>query len=210
MIMRLSRPTVTVVILVVIVAALISLAYPLVPVSQASTETFYNTSTYTENHSTTLVGTLVATIQIPYSTATALVYTAYPLCDPASLACPGPPILVVTTISGNSVYLYQTASTSQWAETYTTENSVLTVHTNTQEIPIYSAQGLSSAQFVQLTIATVIVGLIVFLLTHKTTETQRKQQSYRPVKDACRRCGAEYLSPTSAFCFKCGAPRDSF
>jgi len=208
-IMRLSRPVVTGILLVVMVAGLGSLAYPIVPVPLASTETIPGASTYTEYYSTTLLGTLVTTLQAPYSTATAWFITAYPLCDPASMACPGPPLGVVTTISGNSVWFYQVASTSQWSETFTTEYSALTTHTTIQNVPIYSAQGLSSAQFVQLVIALILAGLLGLLITHKRSETLLAEEPERSEKDRCANCGADYLWSDSKYCLKCGAPRDS-
>jgi hypothetical protein len=207
--MRLSRPMVTGILLVVIVAGLGSLAYPIVPVPLVSTETIPRTNTYTEYYSTTLLGTLVTTIPVPYSTATAWYITAYPLCDPASMACPGPPLAVVTTISGNSVWFYQVVSTSQWSETFTTEYSALTAHTTIQNVPIYSAQGLSSAQFVQLVIAIILAGILGLLITHKPSETLREEQTQRSGKYTCAKCGADYLWSNSKFCLKCGAPRDS-
>ena len=175
-IMRLSRTIVTSILLVVIVAVLGSLAYPIVPVSLVSTETIPGASTYTEYYSTTLLGTLVTTIQAPYSTATAWFLTAYPLCDPASMACPGPPLAVVTTISGNSVWSYQVASTSQWSEAFTTEYFAQSAHTSIQNVPIYSAQGLSSAQFVQLVFAIILVGILGLLITHEPSKTLRDEK----------------------------------
>jgi hypothetical protein len=207
-IMRLTRTIVTSILLVVIVAGLGSLAYPIVPVPLVSTETISGASTYTEYYSTTLLGTLVTTVQVPYSTATAWVLTAYPLCDPASMACPGPPLAVVTTISGNSVWFYQVASTSQWSETFSAEYSVQSAHTTIQNVPIYSAEGLSSAQFVQLVIAIILVGILGLLLTHEPSKTLREEKP-RSGKYRCAKCGADYLWSDSKFCLRCGAPRDS-
>jgi len=204
--MRLSQSAVTFIILLVIVAALGSLAYPLVPVSLVSTETIPYTSSYTESSSSTVLVTSPATIQVPYSTFTAWVYTAYPLCDPASNACPGPPVPVVTTFSENSIWIFQVASTNQWSVTYTTEYSSLTAYTSIENVPIYAAQGLTGAQFTQLVIAVITVGLLILLLTNKPTRPHKNEKD-RALRSRCNKCGAEYLSSSSAYCANCGAPR---
>jgi ribosomal protein L37E len=205
--MRLSQTAVTCIILLVIVAALGSLAYPVVPVSIVSTETIPYSATYIESSSITLLGTSAETIQAPYSTFTAWVYTAYPLCDPASMACPGPPVPVVTTYSHNSIWFYKVASSSLSLGTYATEYYTLTSHTTFENVAIYSAQGLTGAQFAQLAVIAVITaGLLLLFLIRRTTRPLGKDRS---VKSRCKKCGAEYLSPTSAYCYKCGAPRSS-
>ena len=203
--MRLSQFAITCIILIVIVAAVGSLAYP-VPVSMVSTETIPYTSSYTQSSSITLLGTTAATIQVPYSTFTAWVYTAYPLCDPASMACPGPPVPIVTTFSQNSVWYYQVASTSLSSATYTTRYSSLTAYTTIENVPIYSAQGLTSAQFALLVIVVITVGLLGLLLANRPTGLF-KIGRVRSVKNRCNKCGSEYLSPNSAYCHRCGAPR---
>lgn len=206
--MRLSQFAVTCIILIVMGAAVGSLAYP-VPVSLVNSVTIPYTGSYTESSSITLLGTSAATIQVPYSTFTAWVYTAYPLCDPASMACPGPPVPIVTTFSQNSVWFYQVALTSFSSATYTTEYSSLTAYTTIEDVPIYSAQGLTGTQFALLVIVAITIGLLGLLLTNRRTGPfeNGKANHTRSAKNRCNKCGAEYLSPTSAYCHKCGAPR---
>ena len=203
--MRLSQFAVTCIILIVVFVVVASFAYP-IPVSQVGTETIPYVDSYTESSSITLMGTSAVTIQVPYSTFTAWVYTAYPLCDPASMACPGPPVPIVTTFSQNSVWLYQVASTSLSSATYTTEYSSLTAYTTTENVPVYSVQGLTSVQFALLVIAVIAVGVLGLLLINKQTRPF-KSGTTQSVRNKCSKCGTEYLSPTSAYCHKCGAPR---
>lgn len=153
-----SRLMVTGVIILVVVVGLSSLVYPSVRVPVYRTEVFSNTSSYA------YLETMFTVLVVPYSTAMITLVSYYyqpgnfPWCDPASSACNyGIPnayaTYSTTTYSQFSTSFYQLSSTTR-----STFTSRLT-NTNYENIPLYSALGLSSPQFFILTALILLISI---------------------------------------------------
>ncbi|HKM78389.1 MAG TPA: hypothetical protein VJZ03_04885 [Candidatus Bathyarchaeia archaeon] len=154
------RTLVTGLIILVVIVGLGSLAYPSAQVPVYRTEAFTNTSSYT------YLETLFTVLLVPYSTAMTTLVSYYyqpgnfPGCDPASSACNyGIPNAYVTY----STSTYSQFSTSFYQLSLTTRSiftSKLT-DTNYQNIPLYSAAGLSNSQFIILTALILLIAIAV-------------------------------------------------
>lgn len=206
-IMPLSKTIVSGVIVLAVVISLSSLAYPSVSVPTFSTETLANASTYISSYTSNYQNPTPTTALVPYSTATSWYFTAYFLCDPASMACPGPPVTTTTTFSEWSTSFYQVTVTSQWSETFTTKYSVSSTHTAFQNVPAYSAIGISDPEFVLLAILIIAAGILGLRVTAKRGVGRPRQAELGQfTKNTCVKCGAD-LVPNSKFCGKCGSPQ---
>ena len=205
--MQLSKTVFTAIIVLVVAFSLGSLAYPSIAVPVYSTQTLVSNSTVTNVQTSVYTQTVVTSVFVPYLTATVSYYTAYFLCDPASMACPGPPIFTTTTYSESSPSLYPIVVTSQVSQTYTTPFSTLSTQTGSQNIAAYSALGVSGLQFsVLAALVIIVVAIALFLVLKRNPRILSKAASASTPPSTCMKCGAE-LEPDAKFCENCGAPR---
>lgn len=153
-----AKPFVVGIIILLAVIGICSLAYMMYPSVQVPV---YQTGTTLNTSSYVYPVTVFTAVQVPYSTAMVTLISYYyqpgnfPGCDPASSACMyGIPNAYVTysttTYSQLSTSYFQVSSTV--SSTFT--NRV--VNTNFQNIPMYSALGMNTSQFIFLTALVVI------------------------------------------------------
>ncbi len=176
-----QRTLVTGLIILVVIVGLGSLAYPAVLMPVYHTEAFSSTNSYV------YLETMFTVLLVPYSTAMTTLVSYYyqpgnfPGCDPASSACNyGIPNAYVrystTTYSQFSTSFYQLSSTTRSIFTGKLTN------TNYQNIPLYSAIGLSNSQFVILTILVLLlsIAVIVWILHLSKRAPQPMKGSNQP------------------------------
>jgi hypothetical protein len=198
---------VSVVVIVAVVIAILSLSYPSIVVSNISTQQIPNFATYTAQYATGYPQMSASTILAGYSTMTAW-YPGNPICDPASNACTPYPIPTATFVYAQSAtYVYQVTINSEATSTYTSEFTGFSTQTYSQTIPPYAAAGLSELEFGLL--ALLIVGAVgaamLFLFVRGTASGSNVAKADLSSKTVryCQQCGAENQK-ADRFCGKCG------
>ena len=185
--------------------ALISISYPSVVVSSASTQQLPGFETYTSQYQVGYTQVMMSTTLAGYSTAIAW-YPGNPICDPASNACTPYPVPTATFVYPQSAtYMYQVTVTSQTTREFTSEFTVFSAHTSYQNIPPYAAVGITEFQYGIVALAIVAVVILSLLLTfaRKSPLPQTGSLGYDKAVKFCQHCGT--ANPDVAkFCTKCG------
>lgn len=181
-----------------------SLALPFFSVQTFSTSTLVNSSTFTSVQTNVNTQTTATTILVPYSTFTSSYYTAYFLCDPAAMGCPGPPAFTTTTYLESSPSFYPVVQATQVSATLLTLSTTTSTLTSSQNVPAYSIFGLSDGEFAIIagSIIAILAIALVLAIRRSPTISGSKQESI--VGTHCDKCGAE-LNPGAKFCGNCGA-----
>jgi len=191
------------------IIALVSLAYPSINVSTASTHTLPTfmiyTSGYTEGYPQ-----LSSTFVLAYSFVSTEWYPGNGLCDPASMACtPQPMPTATTTFTQWSAYFYQVTVYSQISTTYTNQSVVVSTETSYQPVAPYAIAGLNEFQYglsAMLIVAAIIVLIMIFYakgnVRTRPTILTPVVESMKP-RSYCTQCGTENLA-SSETCIKCG------
>jgi len=193
------------IVLVALAVALLSLSYPSVSISTVTVQPETNVGTYTSQYVMGYQQLSESTYQTGYLTLTAW-YPGDPICDPASNACtpyPTPTATVVYPQSTTNIYVV-TQNTDTTA-TYTSEYTAFSTQTAFQNVPPYAAAGLTGYQFGVAALMIVAVVAITILLTATKRSAmipEKKSGAARTVR-FCQQCGAESLS-MDKFCSKCG------
>jgi hypothetical protein len=194
------------VVLVALIVALLSLSYPSVAISTVSIQPATNLATYTSQYLIGQQQMSASTYQTGYSTFTAW-FPGDPICDPASNACTPYPTPTATTIYPQSTTdIYVVTQQSATTTTYTSEYTAISVQTSFQNVPPYAAAGLTKFQFGTAAMAIVTVVAITLLLTATRQPAiipGKKSGTVRSIM-FCQQCGAE-SSSADKFCSKCGA-----
>lgn len=193
------------IVLVALAVALLSLSYPSVAISTISVQPETNVGTYTSQYVIGYQQLSASTYQTGYLTLTAW-YPGDPICDPASNACtpyPTPTATVVYPQSATNIYVV-TQNTATTA-TYTSEYTAFSTQTSFQNVPPYAAAGLTQYQFgiAALTIVAVVAITILLTATKRSAMIPEKKLATARTVRFCQQCGAESLS-TDKFCSKCG------
>jgi len=199
-----------VVVVLVTVVVLVSLAYPSITVSSATTQTFPTFVTLTNGY-TTGYPQSSSTIVLAESYVSTEWYPGNGLCDPASMACTPQPIPTVTiTYTQWSTYFYQVTVYSQLSTTYTSESAAVSTQTSYQTVAPYAAAGISEFQYglAAMLIFAAVVATILFFYG-KESARGRMENPERAVRSAsatkyCTQCGTENPQ-AGAVCGKCGA-----
>jgi len=203
----LSKVMISVVVIVAVVIAILSLTYPSIVVSNISTQPIPNFATYTAQYATGYPQISASTILAGYSTTTAW-YPGNPICDPASNACTPYPMPTATFVYAQSAtYNYQVTINSEATSTYTSEFNGFSTQTYYQTLPPYAAAGLSELEFglVALLIVGAVGAAMLFLYARGTASRSNVAKAELPSKPVryCQQCGAENRK-TDKFCDKCG------
>lgn len=202
--MQPSKILTGVIIVLATVIGLSSLALPLFSVQTLSTSTHVNSSTLTSVQMNVNTQTTVTTILIPYSTFTSSYYTAYFLCDPAAMGCPGPPVSATTTYLESSPSVYPALQTTLVSAILLTLSTTTSTLTNSQNIPAYSILGLTDGKFATLagSVIAILATILVFVMKRGQPISESKPES--TIGTHCEKCEAE-LNPGAKFCGNCGA-----
>ncbi len=197
----------TVVVIVAVIIAILSITYPSIVVSNVSTQPIPNFATYTAQYATGYPQMWPSTILAGDSTTTAW-YPGNPICDPTSNACTPYPTPTATFVSAQSAtYSYQVTITSDATSTYTSEFTGFSTQTYYQTIPPYAAAGLSELEFglVALVIVASVGAAMLFLFVRGTATRSSVAGAELPSKTVryCQQCGTENRN-TDKFCDKCG------
>ena len=205
--MSLSKMVVSVVMIVAVVIAILSLSYPSIVVSNISAQQIPNFATYTTQYVTGYPQMSASTILAGYSTTTAW-YPGNPICDPASNACTPYPMPTATFVYAQSAtYNYQVTKNSEATSTYTSEFAGFSTQTYYQTVPPYAAAGLSELEFglLALLIVGVVGAAMLYLYARGTASRSNFAKAELPPKTVryCQQCGAENRK-TDKFCDKCG------
>lgn len=192
---------VAVALLMVAIASLGSLSYPLFTIPLFRTDTVASTSTSNSAYWSTISTTIAN--WVPYSTSTGQSISYNLVCDPASMECtPTATYYITQTLSEYQAHtqISQVTTTTQWVSTEQFEST----HTDYGKIPAYAAMGMSDSQF--LILAAIVIFLVALGVIGTFLKTQRVKKSHQ-VKSRghifCVDCGAQ-LPSGSRFCGKCG------
>jgi uncharacterized protein (UPF0333 family) len=202
--LSLSKIVVSVVVIVAVVVAVLSLSYPLIVVSNVSTQPVPNFATYTAQYVTEYPQMSVSTALAGSSTVTAW-YPGNPICDPTSNACTPYPTPTATFVYAQSAtYSYQVTVSSEAASTYTSEYTGFSTQTYSQTVPPYAAAGLSELEFGLLVLLIVgALGIGLLFLFVRGSRVPKAELASKAVR-YCQACGAENRKADS-FCDKCGS-----
>ena len=198
---------VSVVVIVAVVIAILSLTYPSIIVSNITTQPIPNFATYTSQYVSGYPQMSASTLLAGYSTTTAW-YLGNPICDPTSNACTPYPTPTATYVYAQSAtYSYQVTINSEATSTYTSEFTGFSAQTYYQTIPPYAAAGISELEFGLLVLLTVgaIGGAVLFLFVRgdaSGSNVARAESTSKTVR-YCPQCGAENRKG-DRFCDKCG------
>ena len=138
-----------------------------------------------------------------YSTLTAW-YPGNPICDPVSNACTPYPTPTATFVYPQSMtYMYQVTFSSEATLVSTSKFTLFSTQTSYQNIPPYTAVGLTEFQYGIVVLVVVAVVALSLLLAFT-----KKRQAHVGVGSAkaagfCWQCGAANLD-AGKFCTNCG------
>jgi len=195
-----------VVLIVAAVVALASLSYPSLLITSSSTQTMASFTTNTMQYTNTYLQTSTSTTLVGYLTSI-FWYPGNPVCDPMSNACSPYPSPTATVVYPESAtYPYQVTLETQTTSTYTTQYTSFSTKVTSQNVPPYSAAGLSDLDFgVTALVVVAVVGLVcIFLAVGQRPATQSRTP--QPAGDSptfCERCGAAN-SGRDQYCTSCG------
>ncbi len=198
---RIPRSLLLALVVVIAVASLGSIAYPLVTIPMLRTDTLANTATSNSAYWSTVSTTIAS--WVPYSTSTGQSISYNLVCDPASILCtPTTTYYITQTLSEYQAHtqISQLTTTTQWVSTEQFEST----HTDYGKIPAYATMGMSDSQFL------VLASIVIFLVALGVIGTFLKSQGFKKphqIKSRghifCVDCGAQ-LPSGSRFCGKCG------
>jgi len=195
-----------VVLIVAAVVALASLSYPSVLTTSSSTQTLASSATNTTQYTNTYFQTSTSTTLVGYLTSI-FWYPGNPVCDPMSNACSPYPSPTATFVYPESAtYPYEVTLETQTTSTYTTQYTVFSTQVTSQNIPPYSAAGLSDLEFgfTALVVAAVVGLVCIFLAVGPRPGTRsRTPQAVAGSKTFCEKCGAANTT-RDQFCTSCG------
>lgn len=200
--MRRIPPSLLLVLVVVIaVASLGSIAYPLVTIPILRTDTLANTATSNSAYWNTVSTTIASWVPYSTSTGTNIVYNY--VCDPASMACtPTATYYTTQTLSEYEAHteISRVTVTTQWISTEQFEST----HTDYGKTPAYAASGMSDSQFLILAaIVILIIALGVIGTFVKTPGITKSSRAKSRRQAFCINCGAQ-LPSGSRSCGTCG------
>jgi len=197
------------IVVIAVVAALISISYPSVVVSNVSTQALPGFETYTSQYQVAYTQATASTVPAGYSTIVVW-YPGNPICDPASNACTPYPTPTATFVYPQSMtYTYEIMLTSQAASAYTSGFTIFSTQTSYQNIPPYAAAGFTEFQYgiVAMAIVVALVLSLLFIFTKKRNRVATRDQV--PKLDSaeavrfCQHCGT--ANPIDdRFCTSCG------
>jgi hypothetical protein len=175
--MPLSRTTISIIIVIVIMVSLSSLAYPSVNVPSYNTETTINTSTYAQ---TLEIMYSISSFGLSYYYQTAVNSIYFPGDCWGSFIGPFPPCYYMiprTSTKTLSTGFTVTSTSSSYTSTtsYTTYTNRLT-HTSSQNIPTYAYLGLSSSQFVFIVALIIVLGCLAIVYPRREAVRSKLNQ----------------------------------
>lgn len=172
--MPLSRTTISIIIVIVILVSLSSLAYPSVNVPSYSTETIVHSSTCAQTFE---IMYSISSYGLTYYYQTAVNSIYFPGDCWGSFIGPFPPcyyMIPTTSTKTLSTGFTVTSTTYSSTTSYATYTNRLT-HTSSQNIPTYTYLGLSSSPFVIIVALIIVLGCLAIVYPRKAVRSKLNQ-----------------------------------